>query len=63
MKLLLLSIPVVVFLFGSTSARTAETPEALATKAAKAWLIAVDDGGGVKLIQFGGLKLIHPFVQ
>jgi hypothetical protein len=21
------------------------------------------DGGGVKLIQFGGVKLIHPFVQ
>jgi hypothetical protein len=22
-----------------------------------------DDAGGVKLIQFGGVKLIHPFVQ
>jgi hypothetical protein len=25
--------------------------------------ISTLDGGGVKLIQFGGVKLIHPFVQ
>jgi hypothetical protein len=26
-------------------------------------MMNLPDGGGVKLIQFGGVKLIHPFVQ